>query len=308
MDKLPAELVARQLLRALRGSRSQVAFSRRLGYRGNPVARWEGGSRFPSASELVRACTVVRVDAGAASRTFHPPAADAFDAERLGPWLTALAGDASRADLAARSGLSRQQVGRALRGDADPRVPELLLLIEAATGRVADWVAALVDIGSVPALAARVSLARSVRRLAFEEPWSPALLALLDARPAADPETLASEALGLAPAEARALVAAVERAGGLDAAIRHAPLTVDVASTAEEHRRLRVHWARVGAERVASGVEGDVFSYNVFAVSRGDLARIRELQRAFFREVRSIVAGSEPEVAALLTVHTSVFD
>lgn len=272
------------------------------------MARWEGGIRFPSGTELMRACGVLRIDVTAVARAFHPPAADAFDPERLGPWLAALAGDASHTDLAARSGLSRQQVGRALRGDADPRVPELLRLIEAATGRVADWVAALVDIASVPALAAQVSLRRSVRRLAFEEPWSPALLALLDAHPEADPQVLAERALGLDAEQAAALVRAVDDAGGLDAATRHAPLTVDVAPTAEEHRRLRAHWARAGAERVAAAVDGDVFSFNVFAVSHVDLARIRELQRAFFREVRSIVAASEPEVAALLTVHTAAFD
>ena len=49
------ELAARQLLRALRGKRSQVAFSRRLGYRGNPIADWEAGRRTPTAQEMLRA-------------------------------------------------------------------------------------------------------------------------------------------------------------------------------------------------------------------------------------------------------------
>jgi hypothetical protein len=34
-------LAARQLLRAMRGRRSQVAFARRLGYRSNPITDWE---------------------------------------------------------------------------------------------------------------------------------------------------------------------------------------------------------------------------------------------------------------------------
>jgi hypothetical protein len=38
-----------------------------------------------------------------------------------------------------------------------------------------------------------------------------------------------------------------------------------------------------------------LFAYNLFTVSLADLERIRELQRAFFRELRAIVAASRPE-------------
>ncbi|MEQ1564214.1 MAG: hypothetical protein ABMA64_01160, partial [Myxococcota bacterium] len=49
----------------------------------------------------------------------------------------------------------------------------------------------------------------------------------------------------------------------------------------------------------------DLVSFNAFSVARADLARIQELQRGFFREVRSIVAASAPsEEAALLLVAT----
>lgn len=37
-----------------------------------------------------------------------------------------------------------------------------------------------------------------------------------------------------------------------------------------------------------------MFSYNLFGVSNADLERIEALQRAYFRELRSIVAQSEP--------------
>src|ERR1700709_1636540 len=42
--------LAADWLRALRGRRSQVAFSRRLGYRSNIAYRWEAKRCFPSAS------------------------------------------------------------------------------------------------------------------------------------------------------------------------------------------------------------------------------------------------------------------
>src|SRR5690349_9183945 len=45
--------VAMELLRLLRGKRSQTAFSRRLGYRSNIAYRWESGRCFPTAAETL---------------------------------------------------------------------------------------------------------------------------------------------------------------------------------------------------------------------------------------------------------------
>ena len=70
---------ARQMLRALRGRRSQVALSRWLGYRGNVVAKWEGGQRFPTFGETLRACGRVGIDVPDALRRFHAPSAGAWD-------------------------------------------------------------------------------------------------------------------------------------------------------------------------------------------------------------------------------------
>lgn len=44
-----------ELVRALRGKRSQTAFSRRLGYRSNVIYGWESGRRWPSSSAFFAA-------------------------------------------------------------------------------------------------------------------------------------------------------------------------------------------------------------------------------------------------------------
>ena len=49
------ERIARGLLRELRGRRSQVQWSRRLGYRSNVAYAWESGRRWPTAAETLRA-------------------------------------------------------------------------------------------------------------------------------------------------------------------------------------------------------------------------------------------------------------
>jgi hypothetical protein len=42
------------------------------------------------------------------------------------------------------------------------------------------------------------------------------------------------------------------------------------------------------------------FAFNLFGVSAADLERIRQLQRAYFSELRSIVARSEPTERVVL--------
>src|SRR5262249_45464939 len=73
-----------------------------------------------------------------------------------------------------------------------------------------------------------------------------------------------------------------------------APLTVDTQAAPSDYLRLKRHWARVALHRLEDPRPEDLFSYNVMSVSSRDLKRIRELLRATFREIRSIVAASEP--------------
>ena len=305
---------AAELLRALRGARSQVAFARRLGFRSNVPAAWEGGHRCPDAPTLLRVCAKIGVDAEAAFARFHPPAAAAISAEGLGPWLHALRGRTPVAELAARSGCSAPQLRRWLGGQAQPKVYQLLALVEALTGRAPDLVAELVDIEAVPTLAGRHAASRTQRRLAIERPWTAAVRVLVEAsRPPTE---------GAAQALARALgqpLAPIEEALGLlrennlvvdidGRLVATGALTVDLRATPEDRRQLRAHWARAAADRVGAGAE-DLFSFSLVALSRADLERVRELQRRTFRELRGIVSASQPvEVCALVIGQVAAFD
>ncbi len=77
--------------------------------------------------------------------------------------------------VAARGGLSRHQVRRWLSGEAEPRVPDLLRLVHALTGRGPEWVSCFVEIDAVPSLAPAWRSARAAARLAFDVPWSAAV-------------------------------------------------------------------------------------------------------------------------------------
>ena len=313
MDEATWRQATRELLRALRAHRSQVAFARWLGFRSNVPAAWEGGHRCPDAVELFRVCGRVRVDAGEALRRFHAPAADAVSTEEVGSWLQELRGRTSIADLSERSGCSTTQLRRWLGGRARPKVFQFLMVVDALTGRAPDLVAELVDIEQVSTLTARYRAGRTQRRLAFEYPWTAAVRVLVEATrpPVEDAATRLAMALHqpVEPiAEALDLLLAhglLTATGGRLVATGH--MTVDMRATPEDRRRFRAHWAHAAANRVEADV-GDLMGFSLLAVSRDDLDRIRQLQRRYFREMRSIVAASQPvEVAALVVAQVAAF-
>lgn len=306
---------ARQFLRAIRGHRSQVAFSRRLGYQGNVCAKWEGGHRFPTFSETMRAAERAGLDVQAALHQFNPASAKVWDAEAPHQWLNALQGSTKQADLARRCELSRQQVGRMLSGRSRGRLPEVLALVDAMTGRLHDLVGSLVPIEQVYAIAHEARVRGALASLAITHPWSPAAQAWLESRGRLRASTAADElarAFGIEVPQAQELIEAMVHSG---AAVRKRgrvmpapPMTVEVRATPEDLQRIRAHWAQVSSDRVARREPKDLFSFNVFTVGREDLERVREAQRRFYREVRAIIAESPPEVAAMLVVHTAAFE
>jgi len=298
--------VARELLRALRGRRSQVAFSRRLGYRTNVVYTWESGRRWPTAAELFRAARVLR---GAP----EAPLAEFFGARPA--WLDEvdlatprgvhhlvgeLCGSITRVALAARIGCSRHAVGRWLTGRALPRVPELLAIAHHATGRLPDFVACFTDPETLPSVAPTWRTLEQRRTLVWRLPWAPAVLRALEldayrALPAHRPGWIA-ERLGL-PAEIEAAcLGALEQAEAIRWTGTHyaigAPLVVDTRRSPGGGRELQAHWARVGLDRIERGRPG-LFAYNVMSVSTATLEALQQLHRAHYARVRDLVAASD---------------
>ncbi|HHO52140.1 MAG TPA: hypothetical protein ENK18_15015 [Deltaproteobacteria bacterium] len=276
-------------------------------------AAWEGGHRVPRASELFRACSRAGIDVPAAIEAFHPPAADAFDPQAPGGWLSALKGSRSTAVIAERSGASPAQIRRWLSGRAQPRTHQLLALIDAMTGRATDLVSCLVDLHQLPSLLGYWQQVSAQRRLAIEHPWTAAIRIWLGTRAIGRAEAVPAlvRALGIGPDEVevdlqRLLDAGlVAEVGGV--LVVAGQMTVDLRS-AIDRTRLRGHWARTGAARIADGRD-DLFSYGLVAVSRSDLERIRALQRSYWRELSSLVASSgPPEVAALVLAQIAPLD
>jgi hypothetical protein len=305
------EQQAAEFLRALRGRRSQAAWSRRLGYRGNPMTNWERCKRFPTAQEVLRAASVAGHDVLALFVSFAPTARleAAPGGYALGAWLNGLRGAASLRELAERSGRSRFSVRRWLLGQAEPRLPDFFRLVDALTGRLPEWVAAFVPIESVPRLAERHRRALAAKRVAFDAPWSEVILRLLETRhyarlPRHDAAKIA-ESCGIESEEAQRCIDLLLESGAITRArgkyhAREA-VSVDTQGGRAALHRLKAHWAQVALGRLTqTPLPRDLFAYNVISVAEVDVDRIREILRAAYREIRTLVAASEPTEAVAL--------
>jgi len=312
---LDFDALARELLSALRGRRSQIAWSRRLGYSSNVAYKWESGRRFPTAAETFRACGRANIDTRAAIVRFFnrsPPWLDELAPEQpeaVASLLRDLQGSTPITELAERVGASRSAVSRWLSGQTQPRLPDFLRLVDAASLRVADLLAALVDPSTLPTLRPLWRQLEARRQGADRHPWTQAILRALElvdyqALLAHEPGWIAAR-LGISDEEEARCLSFLRDTGqirwtGTHFQGRH--LAVDTGRHPRIGRRLKAHWYEEGARRAVGGAPGQ-FSYNVFTCSRADLERIRQEHLRYFRSLRAIVAESSPdEVVAVAGV------
>jgi len=304
---------AAQLLRALRDRRSQIAVARRLGYSGNPITDWEHGRRFPTAPEMLRMTAQLGISVDGAFRLFEPAPPPRAEAWNVAEWLDSLRGSTTTVELARRARVSRYSVGRWLSGESLPRVHDFLRLLDAISGRAAEWVAAVVPIERVPELEPAFRRTTAARRLSMGLPWSEAVLRVMETRAYTSRKhhsaSFIARTLGIEAAQVAEIILAlvearvIELHGGTYRVV--GALVVDTGVEPDLYERSRRHWAHVALERAQTG-QGTWFAYNVISVSKKDCDRIEQRLRAAFREVRGIVRASEPcERAALLTIQLS---
>jgi hypothetical protein len=308
-----------ELIRALRGKRSQMALSRRLGYKTNVLYLWEAQKGSPTGVGLLRLAERVGVDVRHALEQFYrePPRwlreHEPVSVSGVAALLDDLRGATTLVETARKLRVSRFALARWLKGEAEPRLPDFLELIEVSSLRLLDFVALLVNPERIPCLAERWSGLQLARRAAYERPWSHAILRALELEQyralSKHQEGWLARTLGLPLQEELECLRLLESTGQIELdkgkwralQVR----TIDTRKDPEAARQLKAWWAKVGSDRFKANAEG-VFSYNLFGVSQADYLRIEALQRAYFRELRTIVAESQP-VETVAVVNLQLF-
>jgi transcriptional regulator with XRE-family HTH domain len=306
--------VAADFLRTLRGRRSQAAFCRRLGYKSNVAYTWESGRGFPSAAQALQIARKMGVDLEAALRRFYvvaPPWLDDIDvATRAGvaALLRDLRGTTTLVELASSSGKTRFAVSRWLKAESEPRLNEFFQLVESASLRLVDLIETLVDPASMPSIRERWQSIGVARRLAYDAPWTQAVLRALELeeyrRLQHPPPGWIARRIGIDVGEEQRSLELLHRAGQIrrvgDRWELLEAMALDVRKDPDAAALLRGFWGHVAAERCERGRRG--MMYTLCGISAQDLERLRELQKAYFNQVRTIIAQSQPVEKVVLTM------
>lgn len=298
------DLLARQLIEAVRGRRSQVDLSRRLGYRSNMVHRWESGECSPSAATFLGMCAKQRIDVAQAFTRFYGrrplwlAEVEATSAEAVAAFLRDQKGKVTLGELARQTGCNRFTLARWLKGRAEPPLGELLRVIEASSQRLLDFIAALTDPARVPLLVEPWARLGRIRDMAYDQPWSHAVLRALEIdeyRERGHKPSYLARKLGVDVSVVQgaldALVASgqVQRVGGSYRVDRVS--SVNTGHDPVRARQLKARWTEEALRRLGSGAPG-LFGYSVFAIGRAELLRMRELQLEYVRAMEALVQGS----------------
>ncbi len=316
MTELDPHQISRELVRALRGERSQTALSRKLGFRSNVVYAWEHGRRYPELSFVLRAAVMQRPTLRADLARFFEVPEDTFEGRRAFTPRTVmvlvqnLISSTPKIRLAGQLGVDRTTLGRWATGKTEPRLPEFLALLQATTQRLLMFVGLFTDLRRLPSTQVPYGHLQKQQRLAYELPMSHAVLRALELSkyrqlPEHDPNFIARH-VGIEVAQVERLLRELVSAGLVVAQGKHYTvqeiLTVDTRVDAAKNRKLKEYWAREALERFASGSESaeTLFSFNLFAVSEEGYQQIRELHLDYYDRVRAIIDQSRTADRVLL--------
>jgi transposase-like protein len=225
--------------------------------------------------------------------------------------MTALRGSATIARLSQELGVSRFTVGRWLKAQVTPSFAEFLQFLDVTTLRLVDFCAELVNPERLPSISEQHEKLKAARQLAYDYPWSHAVLRALELReyqtlPAHESGFFARR-FGISQNEEEKCLELLIRSGQVErcgARLRlNESSVVDTRHDPVRSRQLRAFYSDVAKARLLADQEGD-FSFNLFGVSKKDLERLRVLQRDHFAEMRRIIAESEPvEAVVLMNMH-----
>lgn len=307
-----AESTSRELIRNLRGERTQPWLSRRIGLRSNLVYRWEAGRAWPTAGQLFRIARAVGVKVEGALRRLLGCPAEAAPLELesrsgVAQLLRTLAGRRSVTELARLLGKSRYVVSRWLGGHTEIRLPDLLRFVEATTHRGLEFLAVFVEPSRLASVAKAWGRLEASRRVAYDEPWSHAVLRAIEvaefvAGQAPDAAWIA-QLLGIPRDEVQRSLTLLARCGQVRKVRGRfhsvGQELIETGGDPERRRALRLFWAQVAVERVTATDEG-IHAYNLFTIAEQDLPRLQALHQDFFDGLRALVNESAPAQRILL--------
>lgn len=297
-NKLDYSRLASELLRAVRGKRSQRALSQALGSSFNIAHRWESGVTRIAWTDFTQVCDasgvpwrpVLRRELGLGGGHDEPiPTAEL---------LRRLLGDFSVSDAARATGRSRFVISRWLSGKTDPWLEDVLRLLDVNQGILLEVADQWTDVSTVPTLRSRWEEKKKLKDLVYRYPYAMAVLRALELPRFAGRSEFNGELAKFAgfPVEReREVIGLLEKSGAIafeNGVTRVRPEVLDLRGNFRGGREVRKYWARKHLEFLeglhappARSLDG----YSVFSVSEAAEEKIREAYFEFYAKLRLLV-------------------
>ncbi len=302
-----------ELLRALRGRRSQRQLSRRLGFESNVIYRWESGRSWPAAGEFFRLAGLSGKDVGEALDQMGFGGAvfgskfDWTEPAKIAEWLGRLRGSSSIQSLAEAMQCSRFVLSRWFAGKTLIRLPELLKLVHVMTRRGLDFLAVFADPAKLTSVSREWKALNASRNAARQYPWSQAVLRVLEleayAKLPRHRRGWIAKYLGISVQEEQRCLRILQQAGQIrledERWVVEEVRTVDTSGGRSSREDARGFWLEVAHEQWERRKPG-MYAYNICSISEADLQRLQALHLRYFTEMRELIARSSPNQRVVL--------
>ncbi len=303
------DVLARQLVRSIRGKTTQRSLSQKLKFSHNQVYRWESGTREIKWVDFVSLAEACHKDVAAALNLLGyagPPDATADLCRHL------LFGQPSL-QVSSRAGVSRFALSRWLNGKGAPGLADILSLISL-TPLITEFVGKMVDPSMIPEIQALHRRHSLERALTYQYPQSTAVLQCLSLRAyralKAHKEGWIAQRIGIPIEEEKVILRMLSELE----LIRYDRIWIPDQETRLDTRgdlqgaiKIRQYWLQrelAMLEGLQSRPENSSMGQLVFSVSVETAKAIKQEYRGFFERVRGLIDQdrSEPESVWLLNI------
>jgi transcriptional regulator with XRE-family HTH domain len=308
--------VAQQLIRICRGRRSQLDLSRRLGFAANQIYRWESGLRGIGWGDFVRICHICSKQISESLRKSLGYAQPPSDSKAL---VSFLLGNISTTDAAQSLGISRQIIGRWRRGETDPELKDMLVLMERFQGRVIQFVQALLPGAKIDEMEDEWKRIERERDLRQKFPMSSLVCALINSQIYRKHSThkpgIIADWFGISTPEEDSLLGLLVEMGALkwrDSRYETTPHGLELSGNDPlASLRMRHYWSQFAPAmlgRLKEPPSTSLFGWSVLSVSDSAFEQIRDRLREAYSQIVAIANSDVGQKSAVKIVNLQCID
>jgi transcriptional regulator with XRE-family HTH domain len=300
-----------ELLRTLRGKRSQAHFSQILGYRYNQVHLWEMGKRTLDWNDFVHLCSTLKRPLTSTILKLTALQDELAIAKILSHGFRSH----KKNELAKNLGISTSKLSRWLSGKSVPSLQESFRMMSLAYLNFADFLDEIAGPGKLRSIQPKVEESRKLSDLMVRLPYigavAPALAlrsyrALKQHKPG-----FVAEAAGITLAQEEEALRVLREFGQIELKngiyqLRH--YKVNVMNEKERFHAACQYWAERAAKQTKWLGQKSLFGYRVFGITEAGYQKLRQAQINYYNEITEILAQdkSPPDHVVTVNFHTFV--